>query len=194
MRARAHSPRRLDVAAFCSEGASLQGALPAGSLPRLAASVLRIGPATDAPHGSEVERADAAAQWRARGQMRPGQGGEAEFWLNLQADVDVALQCQRCLEPLPTRLQVERSIRFVESETQAARLDEESEEDVMALDTRLDLPELVEDELILALPLVPRHEHCQGAWAGADSPSAPVADDPRPHPFAALAKLRRGPG
>ena len=80
-------------------------------------------------------------------------------------------------------------------EAEAARLDEESEDDVLELPPRLDLHALVEDELILALPLVPRHERLPGAAARAGGTDAPEDDAPAPHPFAALAALRRrGPG
>jgi uncharacterized protein len=52
----------------------------------------------------------------------------------------------------------------------------------------LDLHGLVEDELLLALPLVPMHEHCprQLPMSAGDAEVAPA-----PKPFAALASLRR---
>jgi uncharacterized protein len=61
---------------------------------------------------------------------------------------------------------------------------------VLALERALDLHELVEDELLLVLPMVPRHETCTPP-AGAATPPAP-ADDAQaaPHPFAALAGWR----
>ncbi len=45
-------------------------------------------------------------------------------------------------------------------EEAAAALDAESDDDVLALESSLDLHALVEDELLLALPLVPRHDEC----------------------------------
>ncbi len=67
-------------------------------------------------------------------------------------------------------LEAERSIFFVEGEDAAAALDAESEDDVLALTPALDLEALIEDELLLALPLIPRHERLPGAVA------APVLD------------------
>ena len=61
-----------------------------------------------------------------------------------------------------------RSIRFVHGADLAQQLDEESEEDVLALSAALDLRELIEDELILALPLVPRHDVCPQPLPQAD--------------------------
>ena len=93
--------------------------------------------------------------------------------------------------PRPGRahLEVERNYLFVHGEDAAAQLDADSEDDVLAITRALDLRELVEDELLLALPLVPRHEVCPEPLPLADAPQA--ADD-KPNPFAALAALKRG--
>ena len=78
-------------------------------------------------------------------------------------------------------------------EDAAAQLDADSEDDVLALTRALDLHELIEDELLLTLPLVPRHEVCPQPLpmvANADPPSGDEAE--RPNPFAALQALKRG--
>lgn len=178
-RAKTFEPERLDVRAFADAGATLAGARPAAQLPRLAASVL----ATDAPA--------AAVDWRVTGELRPVTGGAPEVWLNLSAATRVTLQCQRCLQPMPQALEVDRWFRFAASEDEAARLDEESEDDVLVESRRFDLFELIEDELILALPIVPRHDACPAPMA---TPAEPAAEEARPNPFAALAALRRPPG
>jgi uncharacterized protein len=97
--------------------------------------------------------------WSARGERRTV-GSEPQLRLHLQARTALRLTCQRCLQPVTVELAVAPALRFVRDEALAERLDEESEEDVLALSAALDLHELAEDELILALPLVPRHEHC----------------------------------
>ncbi len=77
------------------------------------------------------------------------------------------------------------------SEAEAERLDAESDDDHLVLVPRLDLLALVEDELILELPLVPRHEGiCPEPLPQPAADEAPV--DERPNPFAALAALRKG--
>lgn len=174
-------PRAVDLPAFCRAGATLQGVLPLDGMVRLSGSLAGI-------------EADAApASWSAAGELRPVAGGDAEIRLHLQAGATVSLQCQRCLQPMTEPLAVDRHFRFVRGEAEAARLDELSEDDVLELPQRLDLAALVEDELILALPLVPRHERCPQPLPLADAGEAP--GEPTPHPFAALSKLRRrGPG
>jgi uncharacterized protein len=131
---------------------------------------------------------DADVQWQAQAELRPVTGGEPELWLSLNADVRVTLECQRCLGPMTQRLAIDRRLRFVRSEEEAERLDDESEDDVLALPPRLDLIELLEDELILALPLVPRHEGACPEPLVLAEPPPPAAE----HPFAALAALRKG--
>jgi uncharacterized protein len=85
-------------------------------------------------------------------------------------------------------LSVDRRVFFVAGEDAAASLDAESEDDVLPL-APLDVKALVEDELLLALPLVPRHEACPEPLPFEPGPEAPASE----HPFAALAALKRGP-
>jgi len=175
-------PRALELLAFCRSGSVLQGEWPQSSMARLSASLADAGPAP------------LPVTWSAAGQLRPVVGGEAEVWLHLTASTTVSLQCQRCLQAMTENLQVDRHLRFVRGEAEAARLDEASEDDVLELPARLDLHALTEDELILALPLVPRHERCPAPLPLRDDTEVPE-DAPAPKPFAALAALRRrGPG
>ena len=178
MTERSIDPRAVDVMAFCRNGGSLRAQWPLARMPRLAASLAAVPVA-------------AAASWAAHGSLVPLAAGESEVWLHLEGHAAVDLQCQRCLQAMTEHLSVDRRFRFVRSEAEAARLDEESEDDVLVLQPRLDLHELLEDELILNLPLVPRHGVCPQPLpqpvAGADE--AQVA----PHPFAVLAALRGRP-
>ena len=175
-----HSPtdsRIVDVLAFSRLGGERHGQWPLAAMPRLGASILQ-------PDGPGL------ADWSARGLQLPVTGGPPEIWLHLQASATVPLQCQRCLQPVSTALAVERRFRFVPTEAEAARLDEVSEDDVLVLEPRLDLAGLLEDELILSLPIVAMHEVCPQPIR-AEAPSAGPEIDERPHPFAALAALRK---
>jgi uncharacterized protein len=133
--------------------------------------------------------------WSAVGERRVVAGGEPEVRLRLHASSALRVTCQRCLQPMVVTLDVRPILRFVHGEDQAQRLDEESDEDVLALTATLDVRELTEDELILALPLVPRHDTCPRPLPmGSAAPDADRSPDAgtAPHPFAALASLRRG--
>lgn len=171
-------PRRLDAQAFARSGGELAGRWAQSAMPRLAEGLLQLA---DEP---------AAVEWTARGEQRPVRGGAPQIRLHLSARTVVSLECQRCLMPMQQPLEVDREFLFARDEAEAARLDEESEEDVLVLARVLDLAELVEDELILALPIVPRHGTCPQPLLAPDA-SGDEAEAPRENPFAALAALRR---
>jgi uncharacterized protein len=179
MKARPLDPRAVPVASLVRDGTELEGQLPLATLARLGEALHA------APADTEL------LQWRARFGQEARLGSAPRPWLELQAQADVTLQCQRCLEPMTQRLLVERRFWLAASEAEAARLDAETEDEHLVFESRMDLPSLVEDELILALPLVPRHEpHCP---APLPTPAtATTAAPEQPHPFAALAAWRRG--
>jgi hypothetical protein len=68
-------------------------------------------------------------------------GGEAQAWMLLEASAVVALSCQRCVQPVRESLQFSRWFRFVRDEAEAAELDADSEDEVLALTRALDLQE-----------------------------------------------------
>jgi len=139
--------RRLDVQNFAEEGAALSGQAPVGEHPRLMAETQGRGAASP-------------VAWSAVGELRNARHVHPEIWVHLRAQTVLELTCQRCLGPVEVPLAVQRSFRFVADEGMAASQDEESEEDVLALDRAFDLVELVEDELLMEMPLAPRHETC----------------------------------
>ena len=180
MTQRAHDLRRLDVAAFAAEGAVLEGRWPLADMARLLDSV----------DGRAEANRRAEAAWRAAGEQTPPRGLAPRVWLHLTASTQVAMVCQRCLGSVTVPLDVDRRFGFVAGEAEAAALDADSDDDVLALERWLDVQALVEDELLLALPLVPRHADCAppAAIAGAAPPPDEAVAE---HPFAALQALHR---
>lgn len=102
----------------------------------------------------------------------------------------VALKCQRCLQPVNVTLQDTFRVVVVRDE---AELDQEpgGYEAVLGDPARLDLLTLAEDQVLLALPLVPRHdrEHCPAELASR-APSE-VAEGETQRPFGNLRDLMR---
>jgi uncharacterized protein len=183
MKSRALNPLKLDVEAFAREGGTLDGEWPAAALPRLAETAAPEAPATDWP----------AVRWAAAGEIRTPRGGEAQIWMRLDAQAHVAQTCQRCLKAVHEEIAMSRWFRFVRDEDQAAELDMDSEDDVLALARHLNLQELAEDELLLALPLVPRHDVCPEPLPLAEPDELEEeVEEKRPNPFAALAALKKG--
>lgn len=173
-------PLRLNVAALAAAGERIAGRWP---LARLARLVEVAEPAQQGPAGD--------LSWTAQGEQRPRHAAPPEVWLHLNAHANVHLTCQRCLAPLEQRLDVNRPLRFVGSEAEAEALDAELEEDVLELPRFLDLIELIEDELLLALPLVPMHENCPAPLV---MPGIAQVEEEAPavHPFAALKGWKAG--
>jgi uncharacterized protein len=177
MSSRDFDPYRLDVATFAKEAAQLEGRWPLVQFDRLNEAAAAESRGTDA---GEVT-------WTARGELRALRGGETQVWLLLGASTCIPLECQRCLRPVDVSIEFERGFMFVHGEDAAAQLDAQIEDDVLQITRALDLRELIEDELLLALPLVPRHEVCPEPLKFKDEE---VADEEVPNPFAALAQLK----
>jgi uncharacterized protein len=173
-------PLHLDVAAFARDGATLEGQSALQALPRL-----------QEEHVAGVLQASPVA-WRIVGRRVPQSGGADQIWLDVQASVALPMQCQRCLTPVLETVTAERSFRFVADEDTAAALDDEAEEDILVLSRDFDALALVEDELILSLPLVPLHEVCPQAMPmSAVDPEFETAAT-KPNPFGVLAGLKTG--
>jgi len=187
------NPKSLDVRAFTQAGAVMIQDMPLADFDRLAEEALE----GDWGH----------VRWRIQGEVRPALGeGKPTHWLHVTAQAALGLTCQRCLTCVVSPLLVDRWIRFVATvskvtksspkpsadmatETQAAEEDEGCEEDVLAWEPRPDVLLLIEDELLMALPLVPMHESCPSPISVAQQDDPEVQDE-RPHPFAALAQLK----
>ncbi len=173
-------PRHLDIRAFAQAGGELQGHSPLAQWPRLLGEQM-----------AGAQARDHAVRWRLQGHATPVAGGPSRIGLTLWAEVDLPLQCQRCLGPVVETIGAEREFVFVADEATAEALDDELEEDVLVLSRDFDALALVEDELILALPLVPRHEVCpQDVPLEAVDEGFEAAGE-RPNPFAALAALKK---
>lgn len=181
MKARTLDPRRLDVATLATRHGQCSGRRALSGMARFVSML---------PAGAE----DREVQWHVQGELQKVPAGEPCPSLHLRAHAMVTLQCQRCLEPVEQPLEVSRRFLFVRDEATAQTLDTASDDEVLALSARLDLHELLEDELIMALPLVPRHDVCRLSVApagGVDDVAEPAGN--APHPFAALEALRKPP-
>lgn len=178
-------PERLDVVNLALVKGRLQGSDLLQKYKRLTQEA--SGNAAD--WGSKIK-----VEWQAQGdhgQQVEGSGAAPQVWLHLQAKTSLPQTCQRCLADVELALEVDRSYRFVADEATAEAQDDASEEDVLALSREFNLTELIEDELLMALPLVPRHEVCPvpPKMAVADADFESDGGD-KPNPFAVLGALK----
>ena len=154
-------PAAIDGLAFARTAAVLKGQLGMESLPRLAQSGCS-GAAVDFVLTGEIN---------ARGKSG----------LKLAVEGSVRLQCQRCLGDLDFPLHLEAQLEFARSEAEITAADDDMERVVAS--SEMSVAALVEDEVLLALPMVPKHERC--------SVAAGLGADTRPPAFQALAALKK---
>lgn len=155
----------IDGFEFASAGATQQGVLPLSGFARL-----RDMLASDA--------GDVA--YKVRG-VRDGRGRPG---LQLSVQCTLQLRCQRCLEPLAYEVQAATLLVLAASQAEidADPTDAQAPDRVLA-GKEMPLRELVEDELILALPYAPRHADCAA--------QAELRDSAKASPFAELRQLMR---
>jgi uncharacterized protein len=173
-------PTHLDVKAFAHAARTLTGQAPLSEFQRLIQETQGLG-------------AENALNWLARGELQIDEAGAEQVWLHLTIDTCLPLTCQRCLGPVDIVVAIQQSFRFCDSEEVAAAQDAEAEEDVLVLSPAFDLRELIEDEVLMALPLVPRHETCPvDVKLAVVDPAFDTALVEKSQPFAVLAQLKTG--
>ncbi|MDO8249724.1 MAG: YceD family protein [Rhodoferax sp.] len=173
-------PTHLDVKAFAHSASKIAGHDLLPKYERLMEETQGLG-------------ADRMLNWSAQGEVRIDEAGAEQVWLHVTVDVSLPLTCQRCLGPVDIAVTVNQSFRFVGSEEAAEAQDEEAEEDVLALSQDFKLADLIEDEVLMALPVVPRHEECPvEVKLAAVDPGFDAASAEKRNPFAVLAKLQGG--
>jgi len=72
--------------------------------------------------------------------------------------LDIVLECQRCLEALPKELNVTFNLAFVRNEQQAEGIDSKYEIYVIESDDLVTI-DLITDEILLSLPMAPSHNY-----------------------------------
>lgn len=119
--------------------------------------------------------------------------GQRNVTVTGDAETTLTLACQRCLEPTTVPMAVDIAGMAVSSDDAAAHVPR-AWEPMMADGDMLDLHALIDDELLLALPITVQCERpaCRAAYVGrADEPGAAADDEEKTNPFAALASLKR---
>ena len=129
---------KLDYRKLARQGARLEAWLSAAQLPRLVSLIEGL---TGKVHA----------------RVRFAANDEHEIMLHITASAAVQLICQNCLDSLDTQLDCRFSGKVVDSSEEYSALGQ-GEDAVLSEGTHLCVTEVIEDELILALPMVPRHD------------------------------------
>jgi len=112
-----------------------------------------------------------------------------------QLKLRLALQCQRCLKPVVWTAQVDTALCLLKLGQDEQNLPAGFESIVLS-DSHVRLGLLVEDEILLALPFAPLHEHCpshdyQQDEAPPDDFVAAQEAHQKENPFQVLAALKQ---
>lgn len=159
-----HQPT-IDGFEFASAGAKQQGVWRLSDFPRLREVLASDG-------GEVAYEISGVRDERGRPSLR------------LKVSGTLALRCQRCLEPMAFEVNTDETLVLAATlaEIHAEPADAQARDRVLA-SKEMPLRELVEDELLLAVPYAPRHESCTAA--GTEPQAGKVL------PFAGLRSLMR---
>lgn len=163
-------PERVDVARQVQARRIFEGSLPLGRMQRLRGSLADI---------------DGEAHYA----IEFGKDNLGISYLALHVEASLPLVCQRTLEVFGYRAVIDQRLGLIASEREEAALPEGYEPLLVPDDGQLDLPGVIEDELILALPVVPLRPGAPIEWKDASADEEPDAE--RPSPFAVLGALKK---
>ena len=137
----------IDPVRIARAGERLVGSTSVARMPRLLASGLLDE--------------NTLVRWQLQGESGRDELDRVRQFLVLSLQFAPVVACGRCLGPLPLdELSVTRRFRLAASERQAGLEDSEAGVDVIAVEPRLALAELIEDEAMLALPMAVFHDVC----------------------------------
>jgi uncharacterized protein len=111
-------------------------------------------------------------------------GSHGQAFLSLSLQVNLSCLCQRCLNEMPLKLDLSFDYQIsdiAEADLMLAELDEPDDIDLQPICQHMDVVALIEDELIMAMPIAPVHDQ---ACASLSNQSGE-----KPNPFAVLKTL-----
>jgi uncharacterized protein len=98
-----------------------------------------------------------------------------------------ALQCQRCMEQMEVPIESSARVALIPSEADVSRVPEDLEP-MLAPGGRISIRDIVEEELMLTLPIVPLHENTADCTGSSAAPSVERSDQTQ-RPFERLQEL-----
>ena len=107
----------------------------------------------------ETADTSGTVQWAARGGMHT----LGHPLLHVSVKGEVKLMCQRCLTPFAFAVESQATLVLAKDEEAADELEDhlaDEDVDVIAGSKNMNVLDLVEDEMLLAIPLSPKHERC----------------------------------
>jgi uncharacterized protein len=168
----AHSPILINTHEFIRQSLEVHGKIRASQIPAIQDSLFV---------SQDASQNTGEIQYTLSGETgRRGKSG-----LKLVLTGQIKLRCQRCLGELNYPLVSSSMFEVVTDESAIPELDDDDEVDYLVASTEFDVGALVEEELLLCLPLAPRHE--EGACIG----TADSITGQKQNPFKVLEGLKK---
>ena len=169
-------PKQLDLRGLAARGVQIDGTVSPEVLPRLADSGIAI-----------VDSGSVAFDFR--------RDAEARYVVAVSVEARVVMQCQRCLSDMQVPIKSASLMACVWTDEEAAGLPATYEP--LLVGDAADLSDIVEEEILLAIPVSPIHDaECKSAAQQAALEEdgeglAPVEEaGERDNPFAVLEQLK----
>jgi uncharacterized protein len=162
----------IDSLRFATASDCIAGRLALVEMPRVADMLVRSDGWLDCElsggHGSDAD----------------GRLQSSKSWLHLRVTGRLVLRCQRCLDEMAFDCAIDATLLLLpEGEAWPEGELEAEDYDAIPASRELSVRELVEEEVLLALPIVPRHAACENA--------AVTERESGASPFSALAGLKK---
>ncbi len=129
-------PVEIDPGRFCRDGQTWETRTEVSAFPRLAL---------------EFTQGELFCRVTGRTDARGGRS----FRLAISGEVE--LTCQRCMGPMRHTVEIGRTLHLARNEAELERLDALPDSDAILVGETLNLVDLVEDEVLLSLPLAAMH-------------------------------------
>ncbi|MGI4861806.1 MAG: DUF177 domain-containing protein [Janthinobacterium lividum] len=170
--------RAFDLTAFIRARREMRGAVRLGELARMV---------DELPADAPADARDASITWFVHGETRREVRREAagngaltttshtvsQPYLTLTARGESWVECQRCMKALAFPIEIDTVYRVMDSDAEADALAlDDSEIEVIVGSASFDLIDLIDEEVVLSLPMVPKHDVCpavhESVVSGAD--------------------------
>lgn len=169
-------PATLDVRKAATRGATVEGVLKPADVPRFRALLASDSGAIQA-------------------RLRFSRDEQMRCLVKVEVEAEVEVTCQRCLEVMRSQLATDNTLAVVSSDEQAAQLPRVLDP-LLVSEQACNVWEVVEDELILAMPAFSYHDSdaCREKMAAFSDPDVPQEQEQsgKPNPFDVLAQLKPG--
>ena len=105
------------------------------------------------------------------------------YFLHLTIVCQLVTQCQRCLDDMPLQFQLDFDYLIVDdvNDNEDAELDSDDTYDLQQASKAMDVVQLIEDEVLMAMPIAPTHQDNCGVLK--------TQSGEKPNPFAMLKGL-----